>query len=116
MRYHHSVRPGYQQNMTSLRAPNLAEGFVEALSSKSWRALEFPPGLARPAPNMCGLGIMMASYVVCGTGRLTAGLALLLDFDEARRHANVIHVAKHVLQGLQLANELFALAPNGTAS
>ena len=102
--------------MTSLRAPNLAEGFVEALSSKPWRALEFPPGLARPAPNMCGLGIMMASYVVCGTGRLTAGLALLLDFDEARRHANVIHVAKHVLQGLQLANELFALAPNGTAS
>jgi hypothetical protein len=65
---------------------------------------------------MGGLGIMMASYVACGTGRLAAGLALLLDFHQARCHANIIDVAEHVLQGLQLANELLALAPNGTAS
>src|SRR5262245_3311950 len=74
-----------------------------------WRALEFSPGLACPAPNMCGLGLVMADRVICGARRVAAGLALLLDLDQAWRHVNVINVAEHVLQSAQLVNEQCAL-------
>ena len=71
-----------------------------ALGSKPWGALEFTPGLACPAPNMRGLGVMMANGIACGVGSVTAGLALSLDVDQSGRHANVVDIAEHVLQGL----------------
>src|SRR5262245_27403468 len=81
-----------------------------ALRPELWRALEFPPGLTCSAPNVCSFGVMVAKRVVCGAGRVAGGLALLLDSDQAGRHANVVDVAEHVLQRLQLMNELLALA------
>ena len=81
-----------------------------ALSPKPWGALEFTPGLSCPAPNMPGLGVMMANGIACGAGRVAAGLTLSLDLDQAGRHANVVDVAEHVLQSLQLVYKLLALA------
>jgi hypothetical protein len=31
---------------------------------------------------MCGLSLMMAKHVLCGAGRVAAGLSLLLDLDQ----------------------------------
>src|SRR5262249_35108356 len=82
----------------------------QALSPKPWGALEFTPGLTRPAPNMPGLGGMMANGIICGAGRVATGLTLSLDLDQAGRHANVVDVAEHVLEGLQLVDKMLALA------
>src|SRR5215467_1712094 len=81
-----------------------------ALSPKPWGALEFTPGLTCPTPNMRGLGVMMANGIACGAGGVAAGLALSLDLEQTGRHANVVDVAEHVLQSLQLVDKLLALA------
>src|SRR5215475_6971375 len=81
-----------------------------ALRPEPWGALEFPPSLACPAPNMRSLGVMMANGIACGVRRIAAGLALLLDPHQVGRHANIVDVAEYVLQGLQLVNKLLAIA------
>ena len=81
-----------------------------ALGPKPWGALELAPGLACSAPNMHGLGVMMANGIACGAGGVAAGLALSLDLDKAGRQANIVEVAEYVLQGPQLVNKLFTIA------
>jgi len=80
--------------------PLITGGFprcAHPLDPKPRGALEFPPRLACPAPNMCGLGVVMANGVACSAGRVAAGLALSLDLDQVGRHANIVDVAEYVL-------------------
>jgi len=97
---------------SSRTQPRSAEfrGDPRALSPKPRGTLEFTPGLACPAPNMPGLGVMMANGIACGAGGVAAGLLLSLDLCQTGRHANIVKVAEYVLQGLQLVNKLFAIA------